>query len=109
MSLRTHRLTLKFFVITKSSPILSFPEVILYSTSAPALVKTRSQYVHDRKHDQRISFAIVLFLTISLITSFTLTPYSGFASTENNNTLIEPEASQVCQQQMPPLLPPISF
>jgi len=62
------------------------------------------------KHDQKISFLIVLFLTLSLITSFTLTPYSGFASTENNNnTLIEPEASQVCQQQTPPLLPPISF
>jgi pimeloyl-ACP methyl ester carboxylesterase len=47
------------------------------------------------KHDQKISFVIVLFLTISLITSFTLTRYSGFASPENNNnTLIEPEASQ---------------
>src|SRR5215213_4467759 len=52
------------------------------------------------KHDQKISFLIVLFLTLSLITSFTLTPYSGCASTENNNNIrIEPEASQVCQQQ----------
>jgi pimeloyl-ACP methyl ester carboxylesterase len=47
------------------------------------------------KHDQKISFVIVLFLTISLITSFTLTRYPSFASPENNNnTLIEPEASQ---------------
>jgi pimeloyl-ACP methyl ester carboxylesterase len=37
----------------------------------------------------------LLFLTITLIASFTLTPRSSFASTENdNNTLIEPEASQ---------------
>jgi hypothetical protein len=63
------------------------------------------------KHDQKISFLIALFLTLSLITSFTLTPYSGFASTEknNNNTLIEPDASQECQQQTPPLLPQYRF
>jgi pimeloyl-ACP methyl ester carboxylesterase len=46
------------------------------------------------RHDQKISFVVLLFLTITLIASFTLTPRSGFASTENNNnnTLIEPEA-----------------
>jgi len=38
---------------------------------------------------------LLLFLTITLIASFTLTPRSGFASTENNNnTLMEPEASE---------------
>jgi pimeloyl-ACP methyl ester carboxylesterase len=48
-----------------------------------------------RKHHQKISFVILLFLTTTLIASFALTPYSGFASTENNNnTLIEPEATQ---------------
>jgi hypothetical protein len=36
------------------------------------------------KHHQKISFVIVLFLTTTLIASFALTPYSGFASTENN-------------------------
>ena len=47
------------------------------------------------KHLQKISFVIVLFLTTTLIVSFALTPYSSFASTENNtNTLMEPEASQ---------------
>src|SRR5215216_5313918 len=47
------------------------------------------------KHHQKISFVIVLFLTTTLIASFALTPYSGLASTENNNTtLIEPDASQ---------------
>jgi hypothetical protein len=47
------------------------------------------------KHHQKISFVIVLFLTTTLIVSFALIPYSGLASTENNNnTLIEPEASQ---------------
>jgi pimeloyl-ACP methyl ester carboxylesterase len=48
----------------------------------------------SRRQDQKISFAISMFLTTTLIASFTLTPYSGLASTENNNTLIEPEASQ---------------
>ena len=44
---------------------------------------------------EKTSFAILMFLTTTLIASFTLTPYSGFASTENNNnTLMEPEASQ---------------
>jgi pimeloyl-ACP methyl ester carboxylesterase len=43
--------------------------------------------------DQKISFAILMFLTTTLIAG--LTPRSGFASTENNNnTLMEPEASQ---------------
>jgi pimeloyl-ACP methyl ester carboxylesterase len=44
--------------------------------------------------DQKISFATLMFLTTTLIASFTLSPYSGFASTENNNTLMEPEASE---------------
>jgi pimeloyl-ACP methyl ester carboxylesterase len=48
----------------------------------------------SRRPDQRISFVVLLFLTTTLIASFTLTPYSGFASPENNDTLIEPEASQ---------------
>jgi pimeloyl-ACP methyl ester carboxylesterase len=47
------------------------------------------------KYHQKISFVIVLFLTTTLVGSFTLTPYSGLASTESNNTtLIEPEALQ---------------
>src|SRR5215204_3264947 len=49
----------------------------------------------SRRPDQRISFVVLLFLTTKLIASFALTPYSGLASTENNNTtLIEPDASQ---------------
>jgi pimeloyl-ACP methyl ester carboxylesterase len=49
----------------------------------------------SRKHDERISFVLLLFLTTMLIASFTLTPRSGFASPQNNtNTLMEPEASQ---------------
>src|ERR671911_430187 len=49
----------------------------------------------SRTHDERISFVLLLFLTLTLTASFTLSPRSGFASTENNNnTLIEPEASQ---------------
>jgi pimeloyl-ACP methyl ester carboxylesterase len=51
------------------------------------------------KHNQKISFVILLFLATTLIASFTLTSYSVFASSENsssnnNNTLIEPEATQ---------------
>ena len=46
------------------------------------------------RHTQRTSFVVLLFLTTTLIASFTLTPYSGFASTESNNTLIQPEGTQ---------------
>ncbi|MDQ3836173.1 MAG: alpha/beta hydrolase, partial [Thermoproteota archaeon] len=49
----------------------------------------------SRRHNQKISFAILLLLTTTLIASFTLAPRSGFASTENNNnTLMQPEASR---------------
>jgi pimeloyl-ACP methyl ester carboxylesterase len=48
----------------------------------------------SRRPDQRVSYVVLLFLTTTLIASFTLTPYSGFASPENNDTLIEPDASQ---------------
>ena len=47
----------------------------------------------SRRHSQKISFAISIFLTTTLIAS--VTARSGFASTENNNnTLMEPEALQ---------------
>jgi pimeloyl-ACP methyl ester carboxylesterase len=49
----------------------------------------------SRRHDQKISFEVLLFLTTTLIAGFTLTTYPSFASTENNNnTLVEPEATQ---------------
>ena len=45
--------------------------------------------------DQKISFATLMFLTTTLIASFTLTPYSSFASTESeNNTLMQPDGTQ---------------
>ena len=45
--------------------------------------------------DDKIFFVVFLFLTTTLIASFTLTPYSSFASTEsNNNTLIQPDGTQ---------------
>jgi pimeloyl-ACP methyl ester carboxylesterase len=45
------------------------------------------------RHDQKTSFVVSLFLALTLTASFTLTPRSGFASTENNNnSLMEPEA-----------------
>ena len=46
------------------------------------------------KYHQEISFMVFLFLTTTLIASFTITPYSSFASTESNNTLIQPEGTQ---------------
>ena len=46
------------------------------------------------RHNQKTSFVVLLFLTTTLIVGFTLTPYSGFASTESNNTLTEPQATQ---------------
>jgi pimeloyl-ACP methyl ester carboxylesterase len=47
------------------------------------------------RHIQKTSLVILPLLTSTLIVGFTLTPYSGFASTEsNNNTSMEPEASE---------------
>jgi pimeloyl-ACP methyl ester carboxylesterase len=46
------------------------------------------------KYHQEMSFVVFLFLTTTLIANFTLTPYFGFASTESNNTLMQPEGTQ---------------
>jgi pimeloyl-ACP methyl ester carboxylesterase len=46
------------------------------------------------RRDDKIIFVIFLFLTTTLIASFTLTAYSGFASTESNNTLMQPDGTQ---------------
>jgi pimeloyl-ACP methyl ester carboxylesterase len=44
--------------------------------------------------DDKITFVVFLVLTATLIANFTLTPYSGFASTESNNTLMQPDGTQ---------------
>jgi pimeloyl-ACP methyl ester carboxylesterase len=44
--------------------------------------------------DDKIIFVVFLVLTTTLIATFTLTPYSGFASTESNNTLMQPDGTQ---------------
>ena len=44
--------------------------------------------------DDKIIFVVFLVLTTTLIASFTLTPYSGFASTESNNTLMQLDGTQ---------------
>jgi pimeloyl-ACP methyl ester carboxylesterase len=46
------------------------------------------------RRDDKITFVVFLVLTTTLIASFTLTPYSGFASTESNNTLMQPDGTQ---------------
>jgi pimeloyl-ACP methyl ester carboxylesterase len=46
------------------------------------------------RRDDKIIFVVFLFLTTMLIACFTLTPYSGFASTESNNTLMQPDGTQ---------------
>jgi hypothetical protein len=63
-------------------------------------------------HDQKISLVALLFLNISLIAGFTLTPIASFASTENNDTSLTSEGAQAWRpQQMPPppQTSPISF
>jgi SnoaL-like domain len=44
--------------------------------------------------NQKTSFVTLLFLSTILIASFTLTPYSVFASPQTNNTSIQPKALQ---------------
>ena len=46
------------------------------------------------RRDDKIIFVVFLVLTTILIANFTLTPYSGFASTESNNTLMQPDGTQ---------------
>ena len=46
------------------------------------------------RRDDKIIFVVFLVLTTTLIASFTLTPYSGFASTQSNNTLMQPDRTQ---------------
>jgi pimeloyl-ACP methyl ester carboxylesterase len=46
------------------------------------------------RRDDKITFVVFLVLTATLIANFTLTPYSGFASTESNNTLMQPDGTQ---------------
>jgi pimeloyl-ACP methyl ester carboxylesterase len=47
------------------------------------------------RHTQRTSFVVLLVLTTTLIASFTLAPSTtSFASTESNNTLMQPEETQ---------------
>ena len=65
------------------------------------------------KYHQKTSFVILLFLTTTLIASFTLTPYSGFASPQNNNnnTSVQPEgtpssSSSIPEAAMGPTIPP---
>jgi glyoxylase-like metal-dependent hydrolase (beta-lactamase superfamily II) len=46
------------------------------------------------RHNQKTSFVVLLFLTTTLTASFTLTPNSSFASTETEDTLMQPEGTQ---------------
>jgi pimeloyl-ACP methyl ester carboxylesterase len=46
------------------------------------------------RRDDKIIFVVFLVMTTTLIASFTSTPYSGFASTESNNTLMQPDGTQ---------------
>jgi pimeloyl-ACP methyl ester carboxylesterase len=46
------------------------------------------------RHTQRTSFVVLLVLTTTLIASFTLAPSTSFASTETENTLMQPEGTQ---------------
>src|SRR5215217_9430182 len=97
MSLRLGMLFSNSLVIAKNFSEYHLAGGLLNIISASSLNKHCNPFLRymSRKHDERISFVLLLFLTIALIASFTLTPRSGFASTENNNnTLMEPEASE---------------
>jgi pimeloyl-ACP methyl ester carboxylesterase len=46
------------------------------------------------RHTQKTSFVALLVLTTTLIVSFTSSPNSSYASTESNNTLMQPAGTQ---------------
>jgi glyoxylase-like metal-dependent hydrolase (beta-lactamase superfamily II) len=66
------------------------------------------------RHHQKTSFVILIFLTTTLIASFTLTPYSGFATPQNNNnTSVQPvetppssSSSSIPEAAIGPSIPP---
>src|SRR5215213_7068270 len=97
MSSKSGHVFLHSLVISKNFCEHHLAGGLLYIILAAPLNKYCNPFLRymSRKHDERISFVLLLFLTIALIATFTLTPYSGFASIENNNnTLMEPEASE---------------
>jgi pimeloyl-ACP methyl ester carboxylesterase len=47
-----------------------------------------------RRHTQKTSFVVLVVLATTLIGSFTLAPSTSFASTETENTLMQPEETQ---------------
>src|SRR5215212_3559781 len=94
MSSKSGHVFLHSLVISKNFCEHHLAGGLLHIILAAPLNKYCNRFLRymSRKHDERISFVLLLFLTIALIASFTLTPYSGFASLEN--TLMEPEASE---------------
>ena len=70
--------------------------------------------VIEKHHHRKTSFAILLFLTTMFIASFTLTPHSGFASPQNNNTSVQSEgtpspsssSSSIPEAAIGPTIPP---
>jgi pimeloyl-ACP methyl ester carboxylesterase len=48
----------------------------------------------SRRHTQKTTFVVLLFLTSTLIVSFILSPSTSFASTGTENTLMQPEGTQ---------------
>jgi pimeloyl-ACP methyl ester carboxylesterase len=48
----------------------------------------------SKRHNQKTSFVVLLFLTTTLVVSFTSSPSTSYASTEGENTLMQPEGTQ---------------
>jgi hypothetical protein len=67
---------------------------LLYLILASSLSKHFNHQGHVNRPESETSFVTLLFLSTILIARSTLTPYSGFASPQTNNTSIQPEASQ---------------
>ena len=63
----------------------------------------------SKRHSQKTSFVVLLFLATTLTASFTLTPNSSFASPQNNNTSVQSEAtppSSIPETAIGPTIPP---
>ena len=86
-------ITLEFSCLCEKFYITYIASALLDITFAMSLNKHCNHYSHVKKTGSKVSFVIFLFLSATLIATFTLTPYSGSASSENN-TLIQPEGTQ---------------
>ena len=84
----------KFFCLFRNFQDSHISAAVVSTNSAALLNKHHSHELHVRKNSQKTSFVVLLVLATTLVVSLSSTPVSSFASTESNNTLMQPDDTQ---------------